>query len=183
MALAPTLISFSLSVASGQSFDSSGKTGAEPCFTGRADPPTGWAKFRTPRRLWVNLRRRRVVQTSPLLPRLPPRRMHPPASGYRRRFGSRDTDGRGRREAVMRLVRPRARSSPRRPRGGGAGRVGAPRAQRERAHRTYLKKKARVAGGQAPVSGITLASVRLCRFGRELHASSTTFPLLRRASM
>jgi len=39
--------------------------------------------------------------------------------GLRRRFGSRDTDGRGRREAVMRLVRPRAGSSPRRRRGGG----------------------------------------------------------------
>jgi len=32
----------------------------------------------------VDLRRRRVVQTSPLLPRLPLRRMHPRASGYRR---------------------------------------------------------------------------------------------------
>jgi hypothetical protein len=52
MTLAPTLISFSLSVVSDQSFDSSGKTGAEPCFTGRVDPPVVWAKLRAPMAAW-----------------------------------------------------------------------------------------------------------------------------------
>ena len=39
------------------------------------------------------------------------------------------------------------------------------------------------ASAQAAVSGSAEAGIRPCRFGRELHASSTTFPLLRRASM
>ena len=51
----------------------------------RDDPPNVFRHDGKPRRFWVDLRRQSFVQTSPLVPTLPPRQAHPQTAARRQK--------------------------------------------------------------------------------------------------